>query len=176
MEPTKNEQYSECPSSAVELLADIDILRVLKLPNEAIKRIDLYVQSHVANLAAENKELKEAFGLHPKVLNFAREMQKQISINTELGKTTWEEWGNIKEILVDFEYHKAKAIMALKEDNIRALQEYLADCGNILMFLGNACGMYTSFEDSKPVFQMVSPLFTETTLDKAVLKKSINNL
>lgn len=114
--------------------------------------------------------------MHPKILNFSKEMQKQININTKLGKTTWEEWGNIKEILVDLEYHKAKLMIALKEDNIGALREYIADCGNILMFLGNACGMYHEFEDSEPVFQMKFGVFEETTVDKEIIRKSITDL
>ena len=121
-------------------------------------------------------ELSDNIDLNPKVLNFAKEMQKQLNINTKLGKEPWEQWADFKGMLVELEYHKAKMVFALKEDNMGALREYLADCGNILMFVGNACGMYGFFEDNEPVFQMKQGLFEQTTVDKAIVRNQITNL
>lgn len=61
------DDYNETPENAAGLLADIDIFRVLKLPNEAINRINLFVSSHtaplqsrIAELESENAKMREA--------------------------------------------------------------------------------------------------------------------
>lgn len=52
------EQYNECPPHAAGLLADIDIFRMLRQPNEAINRIDLFVKSHTEPLQSHISELE----------------------------------------------------------------------------------------------------------------------
>lgn len=116
------------------------------------------------------------YDLDKEVYNFAMNMQKQLDINTELKNQNWHNYTDIKNILIDIEYHKAKLLMALKEDNPGAIAEYIADCANILMFLGAAIGMYNHPDHSKNVYEMVTPLFKQTTVEMAVLKKEMDNL
>ena len=78
--------------------------------------------------------------LHPKLAWFARDMQRELRHN--LHKGDWETWKNPIEIIAELEYHKAKLIMAIREKNREAAREYLADCGTILMFYGNAYGLF----------------------------------
>lgn len=51
-------EYSKTAENAAGLLADIDIFRVLRLPNEAINRIDLFVLSHTAPFQSRIEELE----------------------------------------------------------------------------------------------------------------------
>lgn len=78
--------------------------------------------------------------IHPKVAWFAREMQTQLQENARKGN--WETWGTLPEMLVELEYHKAKLILALRDKKPDMIREYLADCGNFLLFIGNLNGLY----------------------------------
>lgn len=79
--------------------------------------------------------------LNPKVLAFAKQMQVELDANSHKGD--WNEWRDVQEILNEFEYHKAKLLMALrKKEPHHECKELIADCANILMFLGNAGYLY----------------------------------
>ena len=84
---------------------------------------------------------------HPLVLKFANQMQSEL--NDNLHKGDWSEWRDVKEILYEMDYHKAKLIIALKDNNKTLIRELLADCGNFLMFLGNAGYVYDLPEQVK---------------------------
>jgi len=90
---------------------------------------------------------KEVLEKHPLVLKFANQMQ--IELNNNLHKGDWSEWRDVKEILYELDYHKAKLIIALKDNNKTLVRELLADCGNFLMFLGNAGYVYDMQETTK---------------------------
>lgn len=109
------------------------------------------------------------------VQNFALEMQKQINFNAKV-KSDWREWKNVKEILVDLEYHKAKMMIALKERNMGAMREYIADCANILMFLGAAFEFYKEFSDDDLTYEMYTDVFREINSSEMILKNGISNL
>lgn len=75
--------------------------------------------------------------LHPKIQRFAELMQRELDNNAHKGD--WETWTNTNSIITDFEYHKAKLLIALlKDDDMEKATEYVADCGNILMCLANS--------------------------------------
>jgi hypothetical protein len=79
--------------------------------------------------------------LHPKVLAFAEQMQTELNNNAHKGD--WDEFRDVKEIIHEFEYHKAKLILALgKKEPHQECKELIADCANILMFLGNSGNLY----------------------------------
>ena len=77
---------------------------------------------------------------HPKVKWFAQDMQTQLRDNAPKGD--WEKWQGLNDKLIELEYHKAKLLIALRGKNKSLIREYLADCGNILMFIGNEIGLY----------------------------------
>lgn len=78
--------------------------------------------------------------LHPKIQKFALDMQKELDNNQHKGN--FEDFTNINDILFELEWHKAKLYIALRNKDKNSIREYLADCGNILMFLGNANNLY----------------------------------
>lgn len=79
--------------------------------------------------------------MNDKVIKFAEQMQAELDANAHKGD--WNEWRNVEEILNEFEYHKAKLIIALRKKEPHAeCKELIADCANILMFLGNAGNLY----------------------------------
>lgn len=80
--------------------------------------------------------------LHPKVLAFAKQMQTELDNNQHKGD--WNKWRNVQEILNEFEYHKSKLLIALrKKEPHEECKELIADCANILMFLGNTGELYS---------------------------------
>jgi hypothetical protein len=78
--------------------------------------------------------------MNKKIKLFAEEMQKELKANESKGN--WEEFININEILIEFEYHKAKLIIELRKGDKTKCKEYIADCANILLMLGNAGQLY----------------------------------
>jgi hypothetical protein len=79
--------------------------------------------------------------LHPKVLLFAEAMQRELDDNAHKGD--WGTFRKVIEILDELRYHEAKLIIALrKPDNRQECKELIADCGNFLLMLGNAGGVY----------------------------------
>jgi len=82
--------------------------------------------------------------LHPKVLEFAQQMQAELDNNSHKGD--WNEFRDVKEILHEIEYHKAKLIIALgKKAPHTECKELIADCANFFMMLGNACELYSDY-------------------------------
>lgn len=82
-----------------------------------------------------------------KLTQFALEMQKELLANTHKGD--WEEFLNIDEIQSELDYHVDKvfssvASVEISNENKDMLREHIADCANILMFLGNAYSLYES--------------------------------
>lgn len=79
--------------------------------------------------------------LHPKVLEFAKQMQKELNDNSHKGD--WNEFRDVKDILNELEYHKSKLLVAMrKKEPHEECKELIADFANILMFLGNAGNLY----------------------------------
>lgn len=78
--------------------------------------------------------------IDPKVLKFAETMQNEINQNSRKGN--WEDWQNPEAMFSELEYHKQKLIKAFDDNNESQIKEYLADCANILMFIGNTKNLY----------------------------------
>lgn len=78
--------------------------------------------------------------LDPRIQLFTELMQKELEDNSHKGP--WEEWTNITEMISELEWHKAKLLFALKENDKEKCKEYIADCANILFFIGNAVKLY----------------------------------
>lgn len=78
--------------------------------------------------------------LHTKVERFAADMTRELEANAHKG--LWEEWDDVNEMIAELEWHKAKLLMAMREGDKDKVREHLADCGNILMFIGNAGNLY----------------------------------
>lgn len=86
--------------------------------------------------------------INPKVQRFAADMTRELKANEHKGN--WEEWGTVEEMICELEYHKAKLLIALREGDKSRVREHLADCGNILMFIGNAGGLYEADSSTPP--------------------------
>lgn len=71
---------------------------------------------------------------------FMKQMLKENKDNIVKGNIL--EWDNVDEMLIDLEYHKAKLYFALKSKNPEGVKEYLADCANILLAIGNSWELY----------------------------------
>lgn len=78
--------------------------------------------------------------LHPVSVEFARIMTAELVANGHKGD--WSEWKDSKAILMELEWHKAKLWHAVMKNDVSDIMEHIADCANILMFLGNAYGIY----------------------------------
>jgi len=75
-----------------------------------------------------------------KIINFAEAMQNELDANSHKGD--WQEWSDIEAMIAELEWHKAKLLFALKENDKDKCKEYIADCANILLFIGNVGGLY----------------------------------
>lgn len=83
--------------------------------------------------------------MHNKIQIFAEKMQIELDNNSHKGN--WEDFTDYRVILKEFGHHYNKVIITLKEsmndiafENL--MTEHIADCANILMFLGNSFNLY----------------------------------
>jgi len=79
------------------------------------------------------------------IKDFAEQMQKELDDNSH--KEDWRKWNDLNEMLWELEYHKGKLLIAIKDNDKKLVKEYIADCANILMFIGNAGELYRTDED-----------------------------
>ena len=79
------------------------------------------------------------------VKDFAEQMQKELDDNSH--KEDWRGWNDLNAMLWELEYHKGKLLIAIKDDEKKLVKEYIADCANILMFIGNAGELYRGCEE-----------------------------
>jgi hypothetical protein len=70
------------------------------------------------------------------IVLFSQIMQYELESNSYKGD--WREFRNINNILLELEWHKAKLLIALKDNDSSKIKEYIADCANNLLFLSNA--------------------------------------
>lgn len=66
-------------------------------------------------------------------------MQKEIDDNSHKGD--WETFTNKENIISEFYHHLNKLEMSSNDDP-ELIKEYIADCANILMMLGNSYKLY----------------------------------
>lgn len=82
--------------------------------------------------------------IHPMALALAKDMTFELKANEHKGD--WSDWRDVTAMLSELEWHKAKLMHALRDNDKDRVREYIADCANILMFIGNAGYLY---EDAK---------------------------
>ncbi len=75
-----------------------------------------------------------------KIKNFAIQMEMELDNNRTKGCIF--EWDGTREKISELEYHKAKLLLAMKVRDEKAIKEYIADCANILLAIGNEYGLY----------------------------------
>ena len=78
--------------------------------------------------------------MNDKVRRFAEEMERQLQSNSRKGSIF--DFKDFNGIITEFEYHKAKAIIAIRMTNFEAAKEYIADSANFLLALGNLLELY----------------------------------
>lgn len=76
------------------------------------------------------------------IRRFADQMQIEMDNNSH--KSNMMEWHDFEEMITELEYHKAKMFMALRAKNYNAMKEYIADCANLLLAIGNMHNLYQS--------------------------------
>jgi hypothetical protein len=74
--------------------------------------------------------------MRSEVLQFAQLMDNELTANEPKGN--WKHFKSRTDILIEFEYHKAKLLFALKFNNEAEIKEYAADCANYLLMLLNS--------------------------------------
>lgn len=101
-----------------------------------------------------------------KLIRFMRQMGIEQDNNEHKGSIL--AWDGLEDKIYDFEYHKAKLMLAIKEENEDAIKEFIADCGNILLAIGNEFDLYNeeSINDEKTQVTKES-VFKEATLEEA---------
>lgn len=75
------------------------------------------------------------------VNRFKDQMLIELENNSRKGSVL--DWKEFNDKIVDLEYHKSKLLFAIKEDNLFAIREYIADCANILLSIGYGFGLYS---------------------------------
>lgn len=103
-----------------------------------------------SDLKSTPKEETEVV-LSPKVMAFAEAMQHELNANAKKGD--WQTFTDVIGILNELEYHKAKLMIDLKKGDKKKVLEHIADCGNFLLMLGNAGGLYDPQIDNKDDIQ-----------------------
>jgi len=88
-----------------------------------------------------NGEVSE-INVHSKIVEFAKVMQHEINENERKGN--WEEFQHRDSILSELYHHLNKLEKTYFGDqNPDEMKEYIADCANILLMLGNSYNFYT---------------------------------
>lgn len=80
--------------------------------------------------------------MYHQVKKFSEDMQSELKANEPKKGTEWKTWDDVPAMLDELEYHEDKLLNAMFEKDNERIREYLADCGNILMFIGNAYKLY----------------------------------
>ena len=75
-----------------------------------------------------------------KIQKFAEIMQTELELNSHKGN--WEEFINKKEIVSEFFYHFNKLEDSMILEDKERVKEYIADCANLLLMLGNSYEIY----------------------------------
>lgn len=74
------------------------------------------------------------------VNSFADSMLYELIANEHKGD--WRDWKDPLEIQDELHYHLGKLNTAIYDKNTNLIKEHLADCGNLLLMLGNAYDLY----------------------------------
>lgn len=100
---------------------------------------------HYHDVAAEMfaiNEVNKTNDYYPQVIKFAKYMQFELKANEPKKGIEWMTWNDTPKMFDELEYHEDKLLIAMTNKDTDKIREYLADCGNILMFIGNAYKLY----------------------------------
>ena len=75
-----------------------------------------------------------------KIEKFAEQMQIELEENSHKGN--WENFKDTNEIDIELEYHLTKLRLSVKQKDKERIKEYIADCANLLLMLGNSYELY----------------------------------
>lgn len=75
-----------------------------------------------------------------KLNNFLSIMKRELIKNSNKGD--WEKYLDEKDIIKELYYHLNKLEYSLENNDAILIEEYIADCANILLFLGNSKNLY----------------------------------
>jgi hypothetical protein len=78
--------------------------------------------------------------MNSKILKFAIRMEVELYENSRKGD--WNTFKDEDEILKEFDHHYNKLKFALNNNDPMMIKEYIADCANNLLFLGNSRNLY----------------------------------
>ena len=81
--------------------------------------------------------------MHEQIEKFALQMQIELDNNEHKG--TIFDWKGITDKIADLEYHKAKMLLAIRTGQKNSIKEYIADCANILLSIGNELNLYIDY-------------------------------
>lgn len=99
-----------------------------------------------------------------KLIRFVKQMQIELEHNQHKGSIF--EWKDFDTMIAELEYHKSKMLLAIRSNNKGAVKEYLADCANILLAIGNLGGLYDEDTiDNQKCFETMPQLFKEVSID-----------
>lgn len=75
-----------------------------------------------------------------KIEKFAEQMQIELDENSYKGN--WENFKDPNEIDIELDYHLTKLRNSVKQKDKERIKEYIADCANLLLMLGNSYELY----------------------------------
>ena len=75
-----------------------------------------------------------------KIEKFSKQMQIELEENSHKGN--WEDFKNPNEINLELEYHLTKLRLSIEQQDKERIKEYIADCANLLLMLGNSYELY----------------------------------
>lgn len=157
----------------------IDLKKFKKIELEG-KAINYETYSEALLTAIEkmlNKiQMKElSFETIEKVCKFRDAMLDQLENNLYKGSIL--DFNKVDQIIAELEYHKAKALLAVRVSNKHALKEYIADTANFLFALGNIGGLYNKdFNDVEKSFEINKEVEIFIQVDSPSLNQKIDNL
>lgn len=74
------------------------------------------------------------------LIKFVEYMNFELESNEHKGD--WKLFTDIELIKDELDHHLSKLKKAIEDNNIPQIREYIADCGNILMMMGNSYNLY----------------------------------
>ena len=75
-----------------------------------------------------------------KLNNFISIMKRELIKNSYKGD--WEEYLDDNDMIKELYYHLNKLENSLKNNDVKWIEEHIADCSNILLFIGNSKNLY----------------------------------
>lgn len=101
-----------------------------------------------------------------KLYRFVRQMAIEQNNNSHKGSIL--AWEGLEEKVFDFDYHKGKLMLAIKEENKDAIKEFIADCANILLSIGEEFDLYEKESTNSERTNITKDsVFREVTLEEA---------